>query len=433
MTDRPLSASKESTVPDDDPRPIPIEEWRARLREWLTETLPPKRDTTSGWGHGTADFSVFRNLSDEQESALLEEIRAYRRARFDAGYGALTLPVEAGGAGLPHLYSVAFAQEEAAFEVPASTELISVTTGLIGPATALFGTGERHADLARSFLRTDLLACQLFSEPGAGSDLAALSCTAVRDGEEWVVDGQKVWTSGARFAQYGMLLARTDPDVPKQAGITAFLLPLDSDGVEIRPIRQMSGATTFNEVFLTGVRMSNALRLGEPGDGWRIATTTLGLERTSSGSGARRKGGTFGEVLDLARALDRTGDPVVRQRLADLYIRTTLHAATNERVARAAAAGQKAGAAGSLSKLTASANLSLIAEVAADLLGARLGADTGEWGTFAWGEHLLGAPGYHLAGGTDEIQRTIIGERVLGLPAEPRVDRNVPFSQLGRA
>ena len=418
---------------DPDVPTVSLEEWRTQLRQWLARTLPPAQDAARAWGKGEADFSVFRNLTDVQESALLEQVRTYRRARFDAGYGALTLPIEAGGSGLSAVYSVAFAQEEAHFEVPASTELISVTTGLIGPAVALFGTEEQRTGLARDFLRTDLLACQLFSEPGAGSDLAALSCTAVRDGDGWLVDGQKVWTSGARFAQYGLLLARTDPEVPKQAGITAFLLPLDSPGVDIRPIRQMSGATSFNEVFLTQVRLPDALRLGEPGDGWRIATTTLGLERTSSGSGARRKGGTFAEILDLARSLDRTGDPVFRQRLADLYIRTTLQAATNARVARATAAGQKPGAAGSLSKLTASTNLTLIADVAAELLGARLSADTGEWGTFAWSEHLLGAPGYHLAGGTDEIQRTIIGERVLGLPAEPRVDRNVPFSQLDRA
>jgi alkylation response protein AidB-like acyl-CoA dehydrogenase len=432
VTSDPAFTPKENPVPDP-AQPLPIDEWRVQLRQWLSQTLPPKQDATSTWGQGTADFSVFRNLTDAQEEALLDEVRGYRRSRFDAGYGALTLPTEVGGSGLPALYSVAFAQEEAAFEVPASTELISVTTGLIGPAVALFGTAEQRDTLARPFLRTDLLACQLFSEPGAGSDLAALSCTAVRDGENWVVDGQKVWTSGARFAQYGLLLARTDPEVPKQAGITAFLLPLDSPGVEIRPIRQMSGAASFNEVFLTGVRIPDALRLGEPGDGWRITTTTLGLERTSSGSGSRRKGGTFAEVLDLARSLDRTTDPVVRQRLADLYIRTTLHAATNARVARAAAAGQKAGAAGSLSKLIASTNLTLIADVAADLLGARLSADTGEWGTFAWTEHLLGAPGYHLAGGTDEIQRTLIGERVLGLPPEPRAARNLPFSQLGKA
>ena len=420
-------------MPDPDQQPLPIEEWRVQLRQWLARTLPAKQDTVAAWGQGTADFSVFRNLTDTQEAALLEEVRAYRRARFDAGYGALTLPVEVGGAGLPAVYSVAFGQEEAAFELPASTELISVTTGLIGPAVALFGTADQRDNFARAFLRTDLLACQLFSEPGAGSDLAALSCTAVRDGDAWRVDGHKVWTSGARFAQYGLLLARTDPEVPKQAGITAFLLPLDSPGVEIRPIRQMSGAASFNEVFLTGVRVPDALRLGKPGDGWRITTTTLGLERTSSGSGSRRKGGTFADVLDLARSLDRTKDPVLRQRLADLYIRTTLHAATNARVARAAAAGQKAGSAGSLSKLIASTNLTLVADVAADLLGARLGADTGEWGTFAWTEHLLGAPGYHLAGGTDEIQRTIIGERVLNLPPEPRPDRGTPFSQLGKA
>jgi alkylation response protein AidB-like acyl-CoA dehydrogenase len=410
-----------------------LDQWRAEVRRWLEQTLPVRTEAARSWGTGTADFSVFRNISDEAEHDLLTTIRAYRRARFDAGYGALTLPIAAGGAGLSAIYSVAFAQEEARFAVPASTELISVTTGLIGPAVGLFGTDEQRDTLSRAFLRTDLLACQLFSEPGAGSDLAALGCTAVRDGDHWVVDGQKVWTSGARFAEYGMLLARTDPTVPKQAGITAFLLPLDSPGVQIRPIRQMSGAASFNEVFLTGVRIPDELRLGEPGDGWRIATTTLGLERTSSGSGARRKGGTFEDVLDLARSLDRTGDPVTRQRLADLYIRTTLHSATNARVARAGAAGQKPGPAGSLSKLTASANLTLVADVVADLLGARLGADTGEWGTFEWTEHLLGAPGYHLAGGTDEIQRTIIGERVLGLPAEPRADKNIPFSQLGKA
>lgn len=408
-----------------------LEAWRTQARRWLAATLPPKHDRATAWGEGQADFSVFRNMPEAEERVLLDTVRAYRRARFDAGYGAITLPVEAGGAGLPPIFGIAFAREEAAFAVPASSELISVTTGLVGPAVALFGDAGQRETIARALLRTDLLAAQLFSEPGAGSDLAALRCRADRDDAGWIVDGQKVWTSGARFADYGMLLARTDPDVVKQAGITAFLLPLATPGVEIRPIRQMSGAASFNEVFLTGVRLPDSARLGAPGDGWRIATATLGLERTSSGAGGRRKGGTFADVLALARALGRTGDPVVRQRLADLYVRTALHAATNARVARATAAGEKPGPAGSLSKLTASANLTLTADVVAGLLGARLTADTGEWGTFAWTEHLLGAPGYHLTGGTDEIQRTIIGERVLGLPPEPRADRGIPFSQLG--
>lgn len=408
-----------------------VTRWRAQAREWLAATLPPRREVATTWGRGEADFAVFRNMSEDAERALLDGIRAYRRARYDAGYGAITLPVASGGAGLAPIYGIAFAQEESAFEVPPSSELISVTTGLVGPAVALFGSASQRS-LAHDFLRTDLLACQLFSEPGAGSDLAGLRCRAVGDGDEWVVDGQKVWSSGARFADYGMLLARTDAGVPKQAGITAFLLPLDAPGVEIRPIRQMSGAASFSEVFLSGVRIPDRLRLGSPGEGWRIATSTLGLERTSSGSGGRRKGGNFADVLAQAQALGLSGDPVLRQRLADLYVRTTLHAETTARVARAAAAGEKPGPASSVGKLVASSNLTLVADVAADLLGARLTADTGEWGTFAWTEHLLGAPGYHLAGGTDEIQRNIIAERVLGLPPEPRLDKNVPFRDLDR-
>jgi alkylation response protein AidB-like acyl-CoA dehydrogenase len=410
-----------------------LSRWRTELRTWLSQTLPPRAEGGRAWGEGEPDFAIFRNLSDEAEQALLDAVCDYRRARYDAGYGALTLPIDKGGQGLPPIYSIAFGQEEAGFSTPMSTELISVTTGLVGPAIALFGTDEQRTAYANPMLRTDLLACQLFSEPDAGSDLAALACRAVRDGDGWVIDGQKVWTSGARFAQFGMLLARTDPDVPKQAGITAFILPMDNPGVEIRPIRQMSGPASFNEVFFSGVRVPDTLRLGEVGDGWRVATTTLGLERTSSGSGSRRKGGTVADVLALASALGRTGEPVIRQRLADLYVRVALQTGTTARVARATAAGQKPGPAASLGKLGASANLTLIGDVVTELLGARVAADTGEWGTFAWTEHILGAPGYRLAGGTDEIQRNVIGERVLGLPPEPRVDRNVPFSQLRRS
>jgi len=410
-----------------------LDQWRAEVREWLAGTLPPASADDRAWGRGEADFAVFRNLSEDAERALLDDVRTYRRARYDAGYGALTLPVEKGGQGLPPIFAVAFTQEESRFAPPPSTELISVTTGLVGPAVALFGTPGQRAEFAAPMLRTDRLACQLFSEPGAGSDLAALACRAVREGDGWVLDGQKVWTSGARFADYGMLLARTDPDVPKQAGITAFLVPMDAPGIEIRPIRQMSGPASFNEVFLTGVPLSDGLRLGEVGAGWTVATTTLGLERSSSGAGSRRKGGTLGDVLSLAAALGRTGDPVIRQRLADLYVRCTLQSATTARVARASAAGENPGPAASLGKLTASANLTLIGEVVTEVLGARLAADTGEWGTFAWTQHVLGAPGYRLAGGTDEIQRNLIGERVLGLPPEPRTDRKVPYSELPRA
>jgi alkylation response protein AidB-like acyl-CoA dehydrogenase len=228
-------------------------------------------------------------------------------------------------------------------------------------------------------------------------------------------------------------LARTDPELVKQAGQTMFLIPMDAPGVEIRPIRQMSGASSFNEVFLSGVRIGDDMRVGAVGDGWKVANATLGFERTASGQAQRRKGGTFDDLLRLAQRLGKSADPVVRQQLAEVYVRTQLRAATTERVARAAAAGQPPGPAASIGKLVASQNLTRIGDVATSLLGARIAADTKEPDTFAWTEHILGAPGYRLAGGTDEIQRNIIGERVLGLPREPRVDKGVPYSKLPRS
>jgi alkylation response protein AidB-like acyl-CoA dehydrogenase len=403
--------------------------WRAEAREWLASVLPQRPERPEG----PADYAVFQNITEEAERELLDKIRAYRQQRYDAGYGAIALSSELGGAGLSPRYVVAFTEEEQAFEAPQSTELISVTTGLVGPTIATFGTPEQRAKYARAFLRADLLCCQLFSEPGAGSDLAAVATSAVKDDDGWLLDGQKVWSSGARFADYGLLLARTDPDVAKQAGLTMFLIPMDAPGVEIRPIRQMSGAASFNEVFLSGVQVGDDMRVGPAGDGWKVANATLGFERTASGQAQRRKGGTFEDLLRLAIRLGRSGDPVVRQQLADVYVRTQLRAATTERVARAAAAGAPPGPAASIGKLVASANLMRIGEVATALLGSRIAADTGEPDGFAWTEHVLGAPGYRLAGGTDEIQRNIIGERVLGLPREPRVDKGVPYSKLPRS
>jgi alkylation response protein AidB-like acyl-CoA dehydrogenase len=393
-----------------------MDPWRAGVREWLASVLPRRSERPAG----PADYAVFQNVTDQAERELLGRVRAYRGQRCDAGYGAIALARELGGAGLAPRYVVAFTEEEQAFETPPSTELISVTTGLAGPAVATFGTADQRTRYASAFLRCDLLCCQLFSEPGAGSDLAAVATSAVRDGDGWLLDGQKVWSSGARFADYGLLLARTDREVAKQAGLTMFLIPMDAPGVEVRPIRQMSGASSFNEVFLSGVRVGDDLRVGPVGEGWKVANATLGFERTASGQAQRRKGGTFEDLLRLATRLGKSGDPVVRQQLADVYVRTRLRAATTERVARAAAAGAGPGPAASIGKLVAAQNMTRIAEVASALLGARLAADSGEPDGFAWTEHLLGAPGYRLAGGTDEIQRTIIGERVLGLPREPR-------------
>jgi len=417
-------------VTDHDPEHLAA--WRAEVRAWLATIAAPRTEEVFEWGVGDPRLHIFVSMSHDEEVAYLARVREYRRQRFDAGYGAISLPEEFGGAGLPSVYSVAFADEEREFAVPPSSEIISVTTGLVGAAVSVFGTEEQRERFARAFLRTDLLCAQLFSEPGAGSDLAGLATKAVRDGDDWLITGQKIWSSNAQFAEYGFLLARTNPDVVKQAGITAFLVPLDAPGVEIRPIRQMSGPSSFNEVWFDQVRVPDALRIGDVDAGWKVAQATLGFERTSSGSGHRRKGGTADDLVELARHLGVNDDPVVRQQLADVYIRTRLHAAMVAKVARATASGDKPGPAGSLGKLLASDNLVRIGDAAAAMLGSAMVADTGEWGEFAWTEHVLGAPGYRLAGGTDEIQRNIIAERVLGLPAEQRMDR-APFKDLAKS
>jgi alkylation response protein AidB-like acyl-CoA dehydrogenase len=407
-----------------------VESFAAAAREWLAARLPPADPGHLAWGEGSDDVSVFHRLSFDAEKALLDRAMAWQQQKYDAGYGAITWPPEHGGAGLTVAHEQAFTDAESEFAAPDGHETFAVTTHLVAPTVRLFGTAAQQARFVRRFLRAEELCCQLFSEPGAGSDLAGLATRAERDGDEWVLNGQKVWSSGAQFAGWGELIARTDPDVPKHAGLTAFMVPLDAPGVQIRPIRQMSGGSSFNEVFLTDVRIPDDLRLGAVGEGWKVALTTLGFER--GGSGNRGVGGSWERLAGLARWLGRTGDPVVRQQLASVYIHQQLRRMNAARVAAATAAGQPPGPEGSIGKLLWVAGMTEIGQVAGSLLGPRLMADTGEWGTYAWNDHVLGAPGYRIAGGSDEVQRTIIAERVLGLPGEIRVDRDVPWRDIPR-
>jgi len=308
-----------------------------------------------------------------------------------------------------------------------------VTVGLIAPTVLAFGTPEQQRQFIPRFLRTTELCCQLFSEPGAGSDLASLSTRAVRDGDSWVINGQKVWTSGARFSAWGELIARSDPDVPKHAGQTAFLVPMGTPGISVVPIRQMSGGSSFNEVFFDDVRISDSLRLGPVGGGWRVALTTLGFERASSGS-HNDVGGSWEQVRALAEWLDASKSPVNRQALASLYILDRVRRMHAERALANRLAGDGVpGPEASGGKLLWTQWMTRVSEVVSQLLGPRLLADTGEWGTFAWSDHVLGAPGYRIAGGSDEIQRNIVAERVLGLPSEPRNDRDIPFRDVPRS
>jgi alkylation response protein AidB-like acyl-CoA dehydrogenase len=405
-----------------------LAEFRRRAREWLSEHAPTPVPLSEGM---EVDVSVFHDLAYEEELALIRRVMDWQRCKFDAGLGAITWPREHGGAGLGPEFAEAFAAEEAQFATPRSHELFSVTVHLIAPTLRVVGPPGRWAEFIRRFLRGERLCVQLFSEPGAGSDLASLATRAVRDGDTWVVTGQKVWNSGAQFADWGLLVARTDPDVPKHAGMTAFLIAMDAPGVTVRPLRQMSGGSSFAEVFLDDVRVPDAQRVGEVGRGWKVALTTLGFEREVSGSDSR-VGGGWRELLPLARELGRLNDPDVRRMLADVHI--------NERVAEIAAlrdrarqrSGHPPGPEGSLRKLHWVRGMALAAHAAEALLGPRLAADTQEPGTFAWTEHVLGAPGYRIAGGTDEIQRNIIAERLLGLPAEPRTDRDRPWRDVPR-
>jgi alkylation response protein AidB-like acyl-CoA dehydrogenase len=275
----------------------------------------------------------------------------------------------------------------------------------------------------RAMYRGDIVGCQLFSEPVAGSDLAGIQTRAVRDGDEWVLNGQKVWTSGAQYSDIGEIITRTSPDKPKHKGLTMFLVDMRAPGVEVRPLRQMTGGATFNEVFFEDVRVHDSHRLGDVDEGWTVALTTLMNERAAIGGGGGGAGiGATGmtRFIEMARHRGLADDPLVRQRLADAYVHTNVARYTNLRAMAKIRAGQLPGPEMSIAKLTMTQNMQRLADTVTEVLGPRLVADTGEWGTFAFAEFVLGVPGARVAGGTDEIMRNIVGERVLGLPKEPK-------------
>lgn len=403
--------------------PIPaLSEYLGCAETWLAGHV--RRRTPSAellWGEGSDDVSLFRTLPPAEERALLERARRWQQIKSDAGYGSISWPVEYGGAGLPKAYETSFRHLEQGFEVPAGHEALGISMNIEAPTILALGSAEQKERLVKSLRRADEICCQLFSEPAAGSDLGSVGARAEADGDEWIINGQKVWTSGAQFADLGYLLARTDRDAPRQTGFTAFLVPMESPGVEVRPLRQMTGGASFSEVFLEDVRVPDTSRLGEVGGGWHAAMTTLGFERVASVLGGGGGSATALRLLILlARHVGRETDPVVRQELAKLH---SLHAVRNFTYRRArdrVAVGGVPGPEGSLGKLAYTNALSHMTHVASLLLGPRLAADTAEWGTFSWSEFVLGAPGLRIAGGTDEIQRNTIAERILGLPREPR-------------
>jgi alkylation response protein AidB-like acyl-CoA dehydrogenase len=409
-------------VPEGDAPEDPTAAFRARARAFLEAHARPRRS-------GEDDFARFRFLGDPSPEADAEHVRhckEWQRTLFDEGWAGIAWPKEYGGRGGTPAEARIFAREQARFDVDAGAFAVGI--GMVGPTLIAHGTEAQKQRYLPALLRGDEVWCQLFSEPGAGSDLAGLRTRAVRDGDEWVVDGQKVWSSGAHHSELGILLARTDPNAPKHQGITYFVLDMRSPGIEVRPLRQINGVAHFNEVFLTEVRIPHENVVGEVNGGWGVAQTTLGAERVLIGSGGAVG---FRDLARLASEQERTGDPVLRQRLADAYIRFEIVKYLGRRAQAARRNGAAVGAEASVLKLAVSQNVALNGDLALALEGATamLLHEDAPYGGF-WQQQFLNQWGTRIGGGTEQVQRNVIGERVLGLPPEPRPDKRVPFREL---
>ncbi|MGN6160315.1 MAG: acyl-CoA dehydrogenase family protein, partial [Marmoricola sp.] len=368
----------------------------------------------------------------------------FLRARFDAGLAWVSYPEGLGGLGLPQSWQSEVEQAFAAVGAPSNhPERNGIGLGMAAPTILAYGTDEQKQRFLRPLWTGEEIWCQLFSEPGAGSDLANVSTRAVRDGDSWVVNGQKVWTSGAQNARFAILVTRTDPDVVKHSGLTYFICDMNDPGVDIRPLRQITGEAEFNEVFLTDVRVPDNQRLGAVGEGWRVANATLNNERVSIGKGAGREGGMIGVVAETWRQHPQAHTAELRDRLMTLWVEAEVARITGSQLAQKLASGHP-GREGSMMKL-------LFARISQELSGLELeilGEDALRYESEqGWtmvrpeivnftgrdaGYRYLRAKGNSIEGGTSEIIRNIVAERVLGLPAEHRTDKDRPWKELDK-
>ncbi len=394
-------------------------EFRAEARAWLEENTP------KGWRERAANGEM-RDVCKE-----------WQAKKADAGWACLSWPKEYGGRGATPIQSVIWSEEESKIAPPSDAMLV-VGIGMSGPMLMARANEEQKRRFLPPMARADEIWCQLFSEPAGGSDLAALRTRAVKDGDEWVINGQKIWSSGAHESDWGILVTRTDPDVPKHKGMTFFLLDMTTPGVEARPIKQISGQAHFNEVFFTDVRIPDSQRVGEVGDGWKVALTTLMNERLAVGStGTPGVGANFDTLFEALRDLEGWDGPVirdgaVRERLADWYCQSAGLKNTNARTISALSRGGVPGPEASIAKLVQGRQRQDIASFAMDLqdLAGSLMDPKFAHADAMFQQALLYSPAGRIAGGTDEIMRNIIAERVLGLPGDIRVDKDVPFKDI---
>jgi alkylation response protein AidB-like acyl-CoA dehydrogenase len=366
------------------------------------------------------------------DAEALAHAKRFQAAKHDAGLVGITWPKEWGGRELSQIFQVIYNQEEEAYAVPRG--VFEIGLGMCIPTMMAYATPEPLKRYVPKALHGDEVWCQLFSEPAGGSDVAAVRTRAEKNGDTWTINGQKIWTSGAQFSDFGIMVTRSNPDVPKHMGLTFFFLDMKSPGIEIRPIKQASGASHFNEVFFTDVKIPDSQRLGAVGMGWRVALTTLMNERLAIGDVPRPD---TEDLLDLARTIDLDGEPAisnvsVREKIADMHVRSQGLKYTRFRTMTALSRGQTPGPESSIGKLVNAAKLQEIASFGLDLLGsAGVVMDKGLAPMQAmFQEALLSSPASRIAGGTDEILRNIIAERVLNLPGDIRVDKDIPFNRL---
>jgi alkylation response protein AidB-like acyl-CoA dehydrogenase len=393
-------------------------EFRAEARAWLTANAEPKGGR--------------RSLNRRVDSELgLEVAKAWQARKAAAGYACVHFPEEYGGRGLPPLFNVIFEEEESNFDVPEG--YFHIGLGMCAPVMMQYASEEQKRRYVPKLVDGEEIWCQLFSEPAAGSDLAGLRMRAERDGDEWVVNGQKIWTSGAHYSDYGILVTRHDTGLAKHKGLTFFFVDMRSPGIECRPIRQITGAADFNEVFFTNVRIPDQNRLGEVGEGWQVSIATLMNERVAVGGNISPD---VAELMAFVSSLTIDGSPAlsdraVRDRLADWYVESEGLRLNAARVRTALSKGENPGPEASISKVVSAIKTQDISDYALDLLaqsGGLIADENSEQTSFSAG--FLYAPGMRIAGGTDEILRNIIAERVLGLPGDIRADRGMPFNDI---
>ncbi len=403
---------------------ISVDELRAGARTFLDANAEVRREEKFVWGKGSDKVGLLEEKSKKEEQREIANAKEWRGKVFDAGYGWITGPEEYGGGGLTPAHERGYREEESRYRTPSQAPF-GIGLGMVAPTILAHGTDEAKQRYLKSLWRGEIIGCQLFSEPIAGSDLAGIQTRAVRDGDEWVLTGQKVWTSGAQYSDIGEIITRTSPDKPKHKGLTMFLIDMKDPAVEVRPLRQMTGGAAFNEVFIDELHVPDSHRMGDVDEGWGVALTTLMNERASIGGGGAAGGSmpAAARLFQMAAHLGATTDPIIRQRLVDVWLRTQVSRYTNLRAMAKLRAGQTPGPELSIAKMALTENMTAVASLLADMLGPRLVADSGEWGTYAWSEFVLGVPGMRIAGGTDEVLRNIVGERVLGLPKDPSHQR----------